>query len=169
MALSEEKIMALMDLFVHKLGWEAFYLPKTHQLHRIAWRKGLAEKNFRSLAFFNTPSDEFRKIDSCGFGKFPWLKILLNLRQIGMFIVRKPVLLNTEIQILMQERCRDIVSSREGFDCKSFACLIVSEAVEGIILSQAVDMLSRNNPLIGCIFWDCMFFQASVQDTRVVK
>jgi mTERF domain-containing protein len=28
MALSEEKIMALMDLFVHKLGWEAFYLAK---------------------------------------------------------------------------------------------------------------------------------------------
>lgn len=62
MALSEEKIMALMDLFVRKLGWEAFYLPKTHQLHRMAWRKGLAEKNFRSLAFFNTPSDEFRKM-----------------------------------------------------------------------------------------------------------
>jgi mTERF domain-containing protein len=28
MALSEEKIMALIDLFVHKLGWEAFYLAK---------------------------------------------------------------------------------------------------------------------------------------------
>ncbi|KAB5560398.1 hypothetical protein DKX38_005355 [Salix brachista] len=42
---SAEKITASMDLFVNKL------VPK-----------GLVEKSFRSLAFFNTPEDKFRQI-----------------------------------------------------------------------------------------------------------
>jgi mTERF domain-containing protein len=75
MSLSEEKIMAVMDLFVNKLGWESSYIAKnpTFSSYSLEKRlipralvlqflvsKGLVEKSFRSLAFFNTPEDKFR-------------------------------------------------------------------------------------------------------------
>ena len=74
---SAEKIAASMDLFVNKLGWESSYLAKnpTCSSYSLEKRlipralvlqflvsKGLVEKSFRSLAFFNTPEDKFRRI-----------------------------------------------------------------------------------------------------------
>ncbi|KAJ6767376.1 TRANSCRIPTION TERMINATION FACTOR FAMILY PROTEIN putative ISOFORM 1-RELATED [Salix purpurea] len=77
MSLSEEKIMAVMDLFVNKLGWEASYIAKNPSFSSYSLEKrliprasvlqflvskGLVEKSFRSLAFFNTPEDKFRQM-----------------------------------------------------------------------------------------------------------
>ncbi|KAJ6706806.1 hypothetical protein OIU85_027186 [Salix viminalis] len=74
---SAEKITAAMNLFVNKLGWESSYLAKnpTCSSYSLEKRlipramalqflvpKGLVEKSFRSLAFFNTPEDKFRQI-----------------------------------------------------------------------------------------------------------
>ncbi|KAJ6935107.1 transcription termination factor MTERF8 [Populus alba x Populus x berolinensis] len=77
MSLSEEKIMAVMDLFVNKLGWESAYIAKNPTFSSYSLEKrlipralvlqflvsiGLVEKSFRSLAFFNTPEDKFRQV-----------------------------------------------------------------------------------------------------------
>ncbi|KAJ6363937.1 hypothetical protein OIU76_028965 [Salix suchowensis] len=69
--------MAVMDLFVNKLGWEASYIAKNPSFSSYSLEKrliprasvlqflvskGLVEKSFRSLAFFNTPEDKFRQM-----------------------------------------------------------------------------------------------------------
>ncbi|PNT11219.1 hypothetical protein POPTR_011G005100v4 [Populus trichocarpa] len=77
MSLSEEKITAVMDLFVNQLGWESSYLAKNPTIpsysldKRLVPRalllqflvsKGLVEKSFRSTAFFYTPENKFRQM-----------------------------------------------------------------------------------------------------------
>ncbi|XP_061977733.1 transcription termination factor MTERF8, chloroplastic-like isoform X1 [Populus nigra] len=77
MRISVEKIAGSMDLFVNKLGWESSYIAKnpTFSSYSLEQRlipralvlqflvsKGLFEKSFRSLAFFNTPEDKFRQM-----------------------------------------------------------------------------------------------------------
>ncbi|CAK7351299.1 unnamed protein product [Dovyalis caffra] len=77
MALSEEKIMGVMDLFVNKLGWESSYLTKNPTISsyslekrlipralvlQVLVSKGLVEKSFRNAAFFYTPENQFQQM-----------------------------------------------------------------------------------------------------------
>ncbi|CAK7351311.1 unnamed protein product [Dovyalis caffra] len=76
MALSEEKIMGVMDLFVNKLGWESSFLAKNPTISSYSLEKrlfpralvfeflvskGLIEKSFRNAAFFYAPENQFQQ------------------------------------------------------------------------------------------------------------
>ncbi|CAK7351303.1 unnamed protein product [Dovyalis caffra] len=77
MEVSEEKMTGVMDLFVNKLGWESSFVAKNPTISSYSLEKrlipralvlqflvskGLVEKGFRSLAFFNTPENMFQQI-----------------------------------------------------------------------------------------------------------
>ncbi|CAK7351301.1 unnamed protein product [Dovyalis caffra] len=76
MALSEEKVMGVMDLFVNKLGWESSYIAKNPTISSYSLEKrlipralvlqfliskGLIEKSFRNAAFFSTTENQFQQ------------------------------------------------------------------------------------------------------------
>lgn len=74
MTLSEEKVVAVMDLFVNKLGWESSFIAKNPTLVSYSLEKrltpralvlqflvsqGLIEKSFRSTTFFIASENKF--------------------------------------------------------------------------------------------------------------
>ncbi|CAK7333119.1 unnamed protein product [Dovyalis caffra] len=99
MTLSEEKVMAVMDLFVNKLGWESSFIAKNPTLVSYSLEKrltpramvlqflvarGLIEKSFRSTTFFIASENKFlqqfinQRAESTQILKLYWEKLNLS-------------------------------------------------------------------------------------------